>query len=95
MAFYEENQLFVGDFRAILDEKNAGIVQFTKDVVRDFLTSRILLQKACSCKCSCLCAIFQSKCWKENAIPNSSLQSLNIHKKNAEKLGSRKWIICK
>ena len=31
MAFPEGNKLFVGDFRANLDETNAGMVQFTRD----------------------------------------------------------------
>ena len=30
MAFPEENKLFVGDFRAYMDETNADMVQFTK-----------------------------------------------------------------
>ena len=31
MAFPEGNKLFVGNFRANLDETNAGMVQFTRD----------------------------------------------------------------
>ena len=30
IAFSERNKLFVGDFRANLDEKNTDMVQFTK-----------------------------------------------------------------
>ena len=30
MVFSERNQLFAGDFRANLDEKNADLIQFTK-----------------------------------------------------------------
>ena len=30
MAFPKDNKLFVGDFRANLDETNADMVQFTK-----------------------------------------------------------------
>ena len=30
MAFPDGNNLFAGDFRANLDETNAGMVQFTK-----------------------------------------------------------------
>ena len=30
MAFSERNQLFAGKFHALLDEMNAGILQFTK-----------------------------------------------------------------
>ena len=52
MAFSEGNQLFAGDVRTNLDETNADMVQFTKKWNwKDFLTSRILLQKACSYKC--------------------------------------------
>ena len=30
MAFAEENQLFAGDFHAVVDEINADMLQFTK-----------------------------------------------------------------
>ena len=45
MAFSKENRLFSGDFRANLEETNANKMEM------DYLTSRILLKKACSYKC--------------------------------------------
>ena len=63
MAFSEGNLLLVGNFCANLDEKNADMVRFTnrwnwKWIF--FLTSRILLKKACSYKCQFCTKVFAS-----------------------------------
>ena len=50
LVFSKGNQLFAGDFHALLQEINVGVLQFTKEwkLRIDCLTSRVLLQRASS-----------------------------------------------
>ena len=65
MAFSKENQLFSGDFCANLEETN------TDKMGMDYLTSRILLKKACSCKCQ-----FYSKvCASSRLLPQAQVMA--------------------